>query len=318
MNSVLVTATSFMRSENLRHELQIALANSPRPPKIEYLDLREHESQRRLLDPTFTSQISSWLVGSEKVTAQELDRLPNLKQLSKYGVGVDNIDFAACQSRGISVHFEAGVNAVAVAEHTLGLIITLTRNLYSNSSLLKDGIWNKNGGKSIQGLKVGIVGLGHVGSKLAKALSFFGADLSYCDILGKPEQEEDLKIRRLSFDDLLLSNELLSFHVPLTDQTYRMMNAAAFERLAQPIYLVNTSRGAVVDQEALKHALNTGKVKGAALDVFESEPFHDRELAGHKNFIGTPHTAGNSLQAVELMGRAAIRGISQFYSLREP
>ncbi|RZA15449.1 MAG: hydroxyacid dehydrogenase, partial [Proteobacteria bacterium] len=127
-----------------------------------------------------------------------------------------------------------------------------------------------------------------------------------------------LNIRRLSFDDLLSSNELLSFHVPLTDQTYKMMNERAFQKARDGLYLVNTSRGQVIDEKALKIALKSGKVRGAALDVFENEPLHDKELAESEKLIGTPHTAGNSEQAVKAMGQAAIRGILSHYKILGP
>lgn len=315
---VLVTATSFMRSSSLCSELEAALRVFPELLEVHYLDLRESASREKLLDPLFAARVTSWLVGGETVSESELRLLPCLKQISKYGVGLDNIDFAACGSRGIAVHFEEGVNSLAVAEHTLGLIIGLLRNIHSNSNMLRSGLWNKDGGRGIEGMKVGIVGLGHVGSKVAKSLSLFGADLSYCDREAKPELEKTLNIKRLTFDDLLSANELLSFHVPLTDETYRMMDDRAFQLTRRGLYLINTSRGQVIDQKALKHALEFGNVRGAALDVFEDEPLHDRELAESNRLLGTPHTAGNSEQAVAAMGRAAILGITAYYSQCEP
>jgi phosphoglycerate dehydrogenase-like enzyme len=157
-----------------------------------------------------------------------------------------------------------------------------------------------------------------VGTKLAKLLSLLGAELSYCDIEAKSDLESSLQLKRLSFDDLLMSNELISFHVPLTDQTYRMMDERSFALCRDGFYLVNTSRGAIIDEKALKTALASGKVGGAALDVFEDEPLRDKELAESERFFGTPHTAGNSEQAVTAMGQAAIRGIIRHYSLSQP
>ena len=314
---VLVTATSFMKSDRLRSELETGLTVLSSPPEIHYLDLRNLSSRTQFLDPQFASRVSSWLVGGERVSETELLRFPRLQQISKYGVGLDNIDFEACRARGVTVYFEPGVNSLAVAEHSLGLIIGMIRNLFHNSGKLRGGVWNKDGGRGLAGLKVGLVGLGHVGSKVAKLLSLLGAELSYCDIEAKPVWEKSLALRRLSFDDLLMSSELVSFHVPLTDQTFRMMDERAFALCRDGFFLVNTSRGSIIDEKALKRALASGKLGGAALDVFEDEPLHDKELAGYDRFFGTPHTAGNSEQAVAAMGQAAICGIIRYYSLPE-
>ncbi|RZA23399.1 MAG: hydroxyacid dehydrogenase [Proteobacteria bacterium] len=319
MSSItLVTATSFMRSATLRAELEEGLRSVPGAVQVHYLDLREISARALLMDPLFAARITSWLVGGESVGVAELEGLPHLKRVSKYGVGLDNIDFQACQARGVSVHFEAGVNSLAVAEHTLGLIIAMTRNIYNNSNMLRSGVWNKDGGRGLSGMKVGLVGLGHVGSKVASLLKMLGAEVTYAELEDKFAEEKSLNIRRLSFDDLLSSNELLSFHVPLTDQTYKMMNERAFRSAKDGLYLVNTSRGQVIDEKALKIALKSGKVRGAALDVFENEPLHDKELAESERLIGTPHTAGNSEQAVKAMGQAAIRGIISHYKILGP
>ncbi|MES2745233.1 MAG: NAD(P)-dependent oxidoreductase [Bdellovibrionota bacterium] len=319
MSSItLVTATSFMRSASLRAELEEGLRDLPGSVQAHYLDLREISARTLLMDPLFAARVTSWLVGGEAVGEAELEGLPNLKRVSKYGVGLDNIDFKACQARGVSVHFEAGVNSMAVAEHTLGLIIGMMRNINNNSNKLRLGVWNKDGGRGLSGMKVGLVGLGHVGSKVAGLLKMLGADITYTELEDKFVEEKSLNIRRLSFDDLLSSNELLSFHVPLTDQTYKMMNERAFQKARDGLYLVNTSRGQVIDEKALKIALKSGKVRGAALDVFENEPLHDKELAESEKLIGTPHTAGNSEQAVKAMGQAAIRGILSHYKILGP
>lgn len=313
---LLVTATSFMRNEQLRKELASALDafSDGSRPKVTYLDLKDSSSEAFLNDPHFCEAVQSWLVGGEEVSETTLQRFPNLSLISKYGVGLDNIDFEACRSRSIRVEHEPGVNALAVAEHALGLILAITRNIHHNATLLRSGVWNKDGGRGLQGMKVGIVGLGATGSRLAGLLKLLGAELSYCDLVQKVELENSLNIKRLNFRDLVISSDLLSFHVPLTDQTYKMMSAKDFDLAKPGLFIVNTSRGGVIDEGALKKALQSGKVRAAALDVFETEPFCDKELIGTDNLIGTPHTAGNSSQAVEAMGRAAIRGISRLYS----
>ena len=308
---ILVTATSFMKNARLRRELEghLPLAHL----RVHYLDLRDPLQKEQFDDPTLAKTVVGWLVGGEPVTALELAKFPNLQTVSKYGVGVDNIDFAACAARKVSVHFESGVNSLAVAEHTLGLIIGLCRKITANSRLLAQGVWNKDGGRSLQGMKVGIIGLGQVGSKVANLLSILGADLAYTDIIAKPEFESSLGIQRLSYLSIISWAELLSFHVPLTDETRNMFGEEEVKQTKAGVFVINTSRGIILNEKALKQGLTSGQIAGAALDVFEKEPLHDKELAGSDRLVGTPHTAGNSEQAVEAMGLAAIRGIKNIF-----
>ncbi len=308
---ILVTATSFMKSEHLKERLAFELSREPKLQSYEvhYVDLRDKAGQEAIVQEDFSKRVIAWLVGGEKVGSREINGFPNLKLVSKYGVGIDNIDQRALSDSGVTLAFEAGVNAIHVAEHTLGLMIGILRNLFTNSELLRGGSWRKEGGIGLQGLKVGIVGLGHVGSRVANLLSALGAELYYNDIERKLDLEKSIDIKYLDYSALLSHAELLSFHVPLTDQTYKMFDEKALALVRDGIYLVNTSRGGVLDEAALKSGLRSRKLLAVALDVFESEPNCDRELLGLTGFYGTPHTAGNSRQAVEAMGEAAIRGI---------
>ncbi len=302
---LIVTATSFMRSAALREDLALKLPTL----RIHYLDLRDPLQRQQLADPHFAAAVKAWLVGGEPVSAAELAGFPQLLCVSKYGVGVDNIDFAACAARGVAVYHESGVNSLAVAEHTLGLILGMCRKICQNSHKLAAGLWNKDGGRSLAGMKVGIIGMGHVGSKVAALLQLLGAELAYCDLVAKPELETSFGIQRLDYDDIISWAELLSFHVPLTDQTYRMFADRELSRSRAGLFLVNTSRGAVISLDSVKKGLSSGHIAGAALDVFEQEPLHDKELAASEGLLGTPHTAGNSEQAIAAMGQAAIRGL---------
>ncbi|MBC7661682.1 MAG: hypothetical protein H7249_18450 [Chitinophagaceae bacterium] len=308
---ILVTATSFMKSPLLRVDLERIL---PSGSSVTYLDLRNPIQKAQFDDPVFAGSVRGWLVGGEAVTQTQLTHFPQLQIISKYGVGVDNIDFAACAKAKVPVHFEPGVNAMAVAEHTLGLIIGMCRNIRTNSVKLSQGQWNKDGGRGLHGMKVGIIGLGHVGSKVATLLSYLGADLAYTDIISKPELESSLRIQRLDYASLLSWAELLSFHVPLTDETRNMFGEEELSLSRTSVFVVNTSRGEVIETEALKRGLRLGQIAGAALDVFEKEPLHDKELAESDRLLGTPHTAGNSEQAVFAMGQAAIRGIKTLFA----
>ncbi len=255
---------------------------------------------------------TGWLVGREEVSEAVLSRLSSVpKVIAKYGVGLDNVDLQACAKRNIKLAWEAGVNREAVAEHTLGLMLAVCRRIGISSRYLAQGEWRKNGGCSLSGRKVGIIGLGHIGKHLAELLKAFNCSLAYCDIVPQETWALGRGITRLDFTALLSWAEVLSFHVPLTPLTYHMLNFSNFEKTRPGVYIFNTSRGSVIDQEALKSYLRNGHVAGAGLDVFENEPLRDKALFSLENVVLTPHTAGNSQEAIMAMGQAAILGLQK-------
>ncbi len=301
---IAVTASSFIKDRSLCTLLEQAF------PSERITFLRGAES----LNPSeLTRSIEGargWIVGKEECTSEVLSGLiPTLKVVSKYGVGLDNIDIEACGRMNVKVYHEPGVNKEYVAEHTLGLMIGLLRRIEQNSFLLHNGEWNKDGGISIFGKKVGIVGLGNIGGCVAALLNVFRCELAYYDIEEKKELEQSLNVKRLEFDELLAWADIVSFHVPLTNKTRHMLNHNTIKSLNTGVYIINTSRGPVIDQKVLLEALKSGLLGGAALDVFESEPLLDKDLYQQRNLIATPHTAGNSREAVIAMGSAAIRGL---------
>lgn len=291
-----------MRDKGLCRELEKQLAGRT----VRYFDLRESEQKSAFLAQ---SDAEAWLVGGERVSGEELDRFPKLRLISKYGVGIDNIDFEACEQRKVEVYWEPGVNRDAVAEHCIGLMLAMTRKIAINSRSLAQGIWVKNGGRSLGAMKIGIVGLGHIGKRVAEIVKAFGCEIRFCDIVDKGEVAASLGIQAASYEDLLAWADLITFHVPLTQKTYKMFDRRAIALAKPGVFVVNTSRGAVIDESALYEALESGQVGGAGLDVFEIEPLGSKPLASHEALVGTPHTAGNSLEAVHAMGSAAIEGL---------
>lgn len=253
----------------------------------------------------------AWLIGREEATKSVLSRLNGLKVLAKYGVGLDNIDCEACTKYGISLGWEAGINSDPVAEHTLGLMLSLCRRISWNAHRLAVGIWHKDGGVSLSGRKVGIVGLGHIGKRVAELLQAFHCSVAYYDILDQSAWAIDRGLKQMDWLSLLAWSEILTFHVPLTPSTYHMLNIDTLKLTRSGVYIVNTSRGPVIDQSALKQFLINGHIAGAGLDVFEEEPLLDKDLFSLNNVVLTPHTAGNSKEAVQAMGSAAIRSLQK-------
>ncbi len=306
---IVVTASSFLKVPQLRRRLEAAFPQQ----KIIYAEESRVDTREKLLHTLQGAE--AWLVGREPADAAILSALPALRVVAKYGVGLDNVDVEACRKLGIRIAWEGGVNRDAVAEHTLGLMLALCRNIGLGSRRLSQGHWWKNGGRNLSSMTVGIIGFGHIGSRVAELLQPFGCQILVHDILNKTEEAERVGARQVKYQELLKVSDLLTFHVPLTPQTLKMFGANELALIKPAVYIVNTSRGEVLDQEKLKEALQKGELAGAGLDVFQSEPLVDKDLYSLDNFVGTAHTAGNSQEAVLAMGEAAIRGLQKELAL---
>ena len=310
--SVGVSAQSFAKSKGLRDLLEDVCSPIA---SVEYYQHEDASSRERMIE--FLRDKTIWLVGKEPVTQEFLAVAPQLEMIAKYGVGVDNIDFDACQKRGVQVHFEPGINADAVAELTIGLMLGLRRNIGMTSRLLSQGIWMKNGGSSLWDCTVGIVGFGNIGSRVGGLVNAFRCHVLINDILDKSLEATKINAEIVDMASLLERSDIVSLHVPLTPQTKGFFGKKQFELMPQGSLLINTSRGQVVDHEELVSALTNGKIGGAALDVFEHEPLNDQRLYSLDHFLGTPHIGGNSQEAVWAMGKAAIRGVQHWLKAQE-
>ncbi|HYX39467.1 MAG TPA: NAD(P)-dependent oxidoreductase [Oligoflexus sp.] len=306
---IVVTASSFLKVPQLRRRLEAAFPYR----KIIYVEDKRADSRDKLMQ--VLQEAEAWLVGRELADAALLSALPSLRVVAKYGVGLDNVDVEACSRLGIRIAWEGGVNRDAVGEHTLGLMLAMCRNIGLGSRLLSQGIWWKNGGRNLGSMTVGIVGFGHIGTRVAELLQPFGCQILIHDILDKTEEAEKVGAKQVKYQELLKVADLLTFHVPLTPQTLKMFGANELALIKPAVYIVNTSRGEVLDQEKVKEALQKGELAGVGLDVYQSEPLVDKDLYSQENFVGTAHTAGNSQEAVLAMGEAAIRGLQKELAL---
>lgn len=261
----------------------------------------------------FLKDAEAWLVGTEKVDKKILEACPKIKLISKYGVGLDNIDFEACESHGVTVKYVQGVNAQSVAELALGNILALTHNSYITANLLKQGIWHKHGGIELYGKTVGIIGVGNIGKKLINLLKPFDCKILVNDILDKTQEQKEfykkIGVESCDLKSLLIHSDIVSLHVSLTKQTQNLISQKELSWMKKTSFLINTSRGPVVNQEDLKQALKINLIAGAAVDVYEQEPCEDLEFLALPNLIATPHIGGNAIEAVEAMGRGAIEGL---------
>ncbi|MES2963068.1 MAG: phosphoglycerate dehydrogenase [Bdellovibrionota bacterium] len=303
MYSVGVTSTSFSRNPKLRDELLSLTKN-----------VRFNESGRTLSGEelkSFLGDRNGAIVGLEKIDEGLLQACPQLKVIAKYGVGLDNVDLEACRRHSVEVGWTAGVNAYAVAEQTIGMMIGLARNLGRASSKLKSGSWEKNGGFEIRGRDIGVIGVGFVGSEVVRLLSAFGARLHLNDVRDVSEIAKKYGASIATKEEIYSKCEIVTVHVPSSKETRKMIDTAVLAKMKPSAFVVNTSRGDVVDQAALKQALIAKKIAGAAIDVYETEPCEDRELLALENLFCTPHICGNSEEAVLAMGRAAISNLKR-------
>jgi D-3-phosphoglycerate dehydrogenase len=234
---------------------------------------------------------------------------PELRLVSKYGVGLDMIDLDAARRYGVSVRWTPGVNRQAVAELTLFFMIALCRSAVTLAHELRAGGWRHAGGRQLSTSTVGIVGCGHVGQQVARLCRAFGADVIAHDIRAYDDFYRETNVAPVPLDTLLQRSDIVTVHVPLDATTRGMIDAAAISRMKRDAFLINTARGGIVDEAALKQALVEHRLGGAACDVFAIEPPVDGELLLLPNFVGTPHIGGGTREAVLAMGRAAIEGL---------
>lgn len=261
------------------------------------------------------------VIGTEKLDRSVIEALPDLKFVAKYGVGMDNIDTKALNDLGIGFGWQGGVNRRSVSEMTLCFLIGLFRNLFFTSFKLKDGEWDKRGGQQLSGRTIGIIGCGFVGSDVVSLLKPFGCEVLINDIVDKGDWINSqcaagVNIRSVSKDELVAKSDAISLHVPLDDGTNKLVDAKFLSAMSQDAFLINTSRGGVVDQEALKLALIDNSIAGAAIDVYDEEPPVDLEFLQLPNLMLTPHIGGNAQEAVLAMGRSAIDGVEKYLQKR--
>ncbi|MCB1174166.1 MAG: hypothetical protein KDK39_11390 [Leptospiraceae bacterium] len=318
MARLAVCSVSFSKNKALVDELRLVC------PDLKINSAGERLGAERLLE--YLKGVEIALIGTEMVDADLISKLSDLRFVAKYGVGTDNIDQEALKRAGIGFGWQGGVNKRSVAEMALTFLNGLARNIFFSGYQLKHGQWHKDGGFQLSGKKVGIVGCGHVGSDLIELLAPYRCPVLVCDILDKSSfikvrQSAGDNIRQVDLKTVLRESDLISLHVPLTqdgpDATYNLLGAKNLAQLKKGAYLINTSRGGVVDQEALKMALldENHPLAGAALDVFTEEPPVDLELLELSNLMVTPHIGGNAYEAKLVMGRSAIEGIRQYMLL---
>jgi phosphoglycerate dehydrogenase-like enzyme len=296
-----VSSRSFSRNEELKNEMRRLFS-----------DIRFNDEGRVLAGLElikFFEGAEGAIVGLEKMTDEVLAKLPQLKVISKYGVGLDNLDLDAMKKRGIELGWTGGVNARSVSELALVFAMGLFRNVFTAGRKLNQGKWEGTGGVMLTGKTVGVIGCGFVGQDFSRLVKAFNCQILVHDIVDKSAFCREIGAKQVPKEMLLRLSDVVSLHVPYDKTTHHLIGTAEIELMKSTSILINTSRGNVVDERALCEALKTRRIRGAAADVFATEPPGDCELTRFDNFAGTPHTGGNSVEAIQAMGRAAIENL---------
>jgi len=263
--------------------------------------------------------IDGYIAGLDEIDAPALSKADRLKVISRYGVGVDSVDLAAAREKGIVVTNTPGANSSSVAELALGLMLALARQIPEAVEAVHQGKWPRYSGVSLEGKTIGILGLGAIGKQLARRLAGFDCRLIAYDPIADAAFASTHQIELSSMESVVEQADFLSLHLPLLPETRNLVNDDFLARMKNGSFLVNTSRGEVVDEGALLRALQSGHLKGAGLDAFTVEPPDPHNpLLNLPQVITTPHLGAQTDGATSNMGWFAMRDCLAVLRNEEP
>jgi D-3-phosphoglycerate dehydrogenase len=271
-----------------------------------------YDPSARVAERCAALEVDAIMVRQGRIDAEVIGASPRLKVIVKHGVGVDNIDIAAAEARGIPVLRSMGSNARAVAEHAIAMALALLKHLAPLDRAVKGGAWPKPSfiGRDIAGSVIGLVGFGAIGRETARLASALGMDVLVHDPQAADEVARSGFAAAPSLDALLAAADIVSLHCPLTKDTRHLINAERLAAMKRDAFLINTARGGIIDEDALFQALRQGTIAGAALDSFATEPPPaDSPLWTLDNLIVTPHIAGVTAGSARAMAEIAARHI---------
>lgn len=247
----------------------------------------------------------------ERIDENVLSKLPELKVIGKFGVGLDMIDLAAMRRHGKRLGWTGGVNRRSVSELTLAFAIAMLRHVPSANREVLSGTWRQHVGGLLSSRTIGIIGCGHIGKDLVRLLHPFHCQILVNDIRHYGAFYAEFSIETVELEDLLARADVVTLHVPLDESTRNLLTGGRLSLMKPHAILINTARGGLVDEAALKRALLENRLAAAAFDVFVDEPPQDLELINLKNFLATPHIGGSSEESILAMGKAAIEGLDR-------
>ena len=299
---ILVTSTSFFKAgpvplQQLK-EFNCEIIENPygRP-------LKEDELIPLLVD------VDGVIAGLDEFGEKVLKSSNRLKVISRYGVGIDNIDMEAAKRLGIFVINTPDVNTQAVADLTFGLILSVSRKIPQSHQSTRKGRWERFIGREVYGKRLGIIGLGRIGKAVANRAKGFEMEIIAYDVQRDESFAETLEIKFLPLDDLLMEADFVTLHCGLNPQTKGLIGPRELGLMKETAYLINTARGELVNERALYEALKEGKIAGAGLDVYEQEPPLESPLLSLENAVTTGHIAAYTDEAIKEMALASVKNL---------
>ena len=251
--------------------------------------------------------VDAVVAGLEPYTPEVLREAPaSLKVISRFGVGYDSVDLKAARERGIAVTNTPGTNSDAVADLTIGLMIAIARHIPQGDKSVRDGSWKRYTGYSLDGKKLGILGLGAIGKGVARRAKGFSMEIYAYDPYFDERFAAEYGIKRAIQEEIFTQCDYITLHLPVLPETIGIVNKENLAKMKPTAYLINAARGPLVDEAALYEALKNNVIMGAGLDVYSAEPLKDSPLFELDNIVCTPHIAGTTKEASAAMGRMAI------------
>lgn len=309
---VLVTPTSYGQ-----HDARLKADLERQVGRVTYNPTGKPLSSAQLSE--LLSGVDGYIAGLDTIDAAALAAADSLRVIARYGVGVDNVDLKAAQGRGIVVTNTPGANARSVAELAVEMILLLARPVIQAAAETRTGGWPRLPGMSLEGKTIGLIGFGAIGRQVARLLSGFDCRILVVDPAVDGKTAVAAGVELVSLDELLAESDFVSLHLPVLPETNKLVDAAFLGRMKPGASLINTSRGELVDETALYDALTSGRLRGAALDAFASEPpGATNPLLSLPNVIATPHMGAHTDGATTAMGRMALADCLAVLRGREP
>lgn len=306
--------------------MKIFLTEKIHPKAVEFLKEHGEVIQGEQTDAAYITEHAAGcdaiLIRSAVISAEMMEKLPELKAVAKHGIGVDNIDVEAATKKGILVLNAPFSNLNAVAEHAMMLMFAVAKNTVSLDRETRKGNFKSRSSRTnleLKGKTLGLLGFGKIARMLAEKAAGLGMSILSYDPYGDAALAEKLQVKLVSLEELQRDSDFISVHVPLIDSTRKMVNAEFFANMKKTSYLINSSRGPVVDEQALVQAIKEGEIAGAGLDVFDPEPpMADNPLFAMDEVVVSPHNAALTDEALLAMAMDSSEGIVDYLEGRRP
>jgi len=311
---IVITARNFSTQD--KSALNMLLEQGFEVADYSHMGLGTGTTEEQMIDLIGDADIL--IAGLEPFSRRVIEACPNIKMLSKRAIGYDSVDLDACRERSITVTRTTGMVEAAVAEHVMAYILHFARELPAQNEAMHQGKWQRVMSYGAKNRTLGLVGFGGIGKEIAKRALPFGMEVLYYCRHPKTEWEREYGVRYCSFEELLSRSDYISANVNLSDSTRGMFGAAEFARMKQEAVFINIARGAIMDPEALRDALMSGHIRGAGIDVYDSEPCCDSPLVSCPNAILTPHTAPYTSENFREMNRVAAQNVLDFLTGQIP